>query len=162
GGTTTSNRSSTRTPTDQVSKLELTKRVASVVDVNGDGHTGVGDRLVYTFTLRNLGTTTLTDPVVHDPKLEALGITLSCPTGSLAPGNEIVCTADRPYVVTQADVSAGHVLNTATAAATPPGGVPPVDAPPSTVTWPLGKTPPPLPPRPGPNGGPTHHGVLPA
>jgi hypothetical protein len=161
GGTTTSNRSSTRTPTDQVSKLALTKRVASVVDVDGNGMTGVGDRLVYSFALRNLGTTTLASAVVHDPKLEALGITLSCPAGGLAPGQEIICTADQPYVVTAADVRAGHVVNTATAAATPPGGSPPVDAPPSSVTWPLDKVPPPLPPTPGPNGGPVHPGVLP-
>ncbi|HXW34550.1 MAG TPA: hypothetical protein VEJ87_08215, partial [Acidimicrobiales bacterium] len=62
----------------------------------------------------NTGTTTLTGVGVSDNKVADV----SCPDPSLAPGASETCTGS--YTVTQADVDAGSVANTATATATNP------------------------------------------
>ena len=75
----------------------------------------VGDVLSYTITVLNTGNVTLPAPAVSDPG----ATTLSCPSGSLAPGATRVCTAS--YTVTQADLDAGSHTNTATATASVAG-----------------------------------------
>lgn len=97
---------------DQQPALALTKEPAvSSVDA-------VGDRVGYTFTIRNTGNVTVTDAVVND---EVAGVTLTgCSAASLAPGEEFTCTGN--YTVTQADLDAGSILNTATASAGSPAG----------------------------------------
>ncbi len=74
--------------------------------------TTAGSTLPYTFVVTNTGNVTLTSVAVSDPKVG----TVSCPVTSLAPGAHTDCTAT--YTLTQADVDAGHVANTATVAAT--------------------------------------------
>ncbi|KQI67516.1 hypothetical protein AN189_15400, partial [Loktanella sp. 3ANDIMAR09] len=78
--------------------------------------------LTYNFVLTNTGTVTLTNPVVDDattaPTVTPVPVT--CPAGPIAPGGTLTCSAD--YAVTQADLDAGAVSNTATAAATAPPG----------------------------------------
>ncbi|WP_097180963.1 CARDB domain-containing protein [Curtobacterium sp. 314Chir4.1] len=89
-----------------------------------DGAAGsVGDTVDYRVTIRNTGTTTLRDVAASDP-LPGLGA-LTFPAafdGTLAPGADVVATA--AYTVTQDDVDAGSVVNTATATANPPTGGP--------------------------------------
>ena len=64
----------------------------------------------------NTGNVTL-DPVsVDDPTVGAV----DCPVSSSAPGASTTCTAT--YVLTQADVDAGHVANSATVSGSPPTG----------------------------------------
>lgn len=79
----------------------------------------VGDVVEYSFLVTNSGNVTLTDVVLEDPMVADL----SCPDTTLAPGQEIICTAS--YELTQADLDAGQVENTATATGTPPGGATP-------------------------------------
>jgi hypothetical protein len=69
----------------------------------------VGDPIHYSYVLTNAGQTTLSGPFsVTDNK-----VAVTCPvTSTLAPGAHITCTAT--YLVTQADLTARTVTNTAT------------------------------------------------
>ena len=86
-----------------------------------------GEIVTYTFHVTNTGNVTLSDPQITELAFSGTGgpLDVSCPTGPFAPGDSVDCTAS--YEVTQADVDAGRIDNTATAAATPPPGqAPPV------------------------------------
>ena len=109
-------------PATQTAAYTLDK-TAAVTDVDGDGLTDVGDEIDYSFVVTNTGNTTLTGVSISDPLLASVGITITCNPTTLAPGASVTCTADAPYVITQGDVDAGAVVNTATADATPPAGV---------------------------------------
>ena len=76
----------------------------------------VGDVIHYTITATNDGNTTLTDVNVTDPNGANLDCTPAIPVDSLAPGAKITCAAD--HTITQADIDAGHFLNTACVDAT--------------------------------------------
>ncbi len=95
-----------------------------------------GDTVTYSFAVTNTGNVTLTNVTVDDTTFSGTGSlsAIDCPPGAaaLAPGASVTCTAT--YVVTQADVDAGSIANTATATGTPPPGVPPVTSPPSSTT----------------------------
>jgi uncharacterized repeat protein (TIGR01451 family) len=94
-----------------------------------------GDTVSYSFVVTNTGNVTLANVRVNESAFSGTGTApvVTCPAGaaSLAPGARVTCTAT--YMVTQADVDAGSVSNTATATGTPPSGPPPV-SPPSTTT----------------------------
>ncbi len=92
-------------PLAQSSGLELVKAAAESM------FSAAGDTLHYTYTITNTGNVTLDGPfTVTDSKIASV----SCPaTATLAPGDSIVCTAT--YTVTADDVTAGEVVNTATA-----------------------------------------------
>jgi uncharacterized repeat protein (TIGR01451 family) len=85
-------------------------RVTKNADV--DNYNEVGQVINYTITVKNTGNVTLTDIVVTDPKATITG---GSPIVSLAPGATATVTAS--YTVTQADLDAGEVENTATASA---------------------------------------------
>ncbi len=73
-----------------------------------------GDKIQYSYLVTNVGNTTLKTVSVSDSNL----INVTCPTPpspGLAPGSAETCTADHAYTVTQADVDAGAVNDTATA-----------------------------------------------
>jgi uncharacterized repeat protein (TIGR01451 family) len=81
-----------------------------------------GQTISYRFLVTNTGDVALSKVGITDgrPGLSAI----SCPQSSLAPGAGETCTAS--YVITNADVSAGQVVNTATAHGTPQGARHPV------------------------------------
>ncbi|MGL5930866.1 MAG: beta strand repeat-containing protein, partial [Dermatophilaceae bacterium] len=108
GVAVTSAPSSTTTPINQSPALTVTK-LATVTDVNGNGVTDLGDRIAYTFTVRNVGNVTLNTVTVNDPRAGAV----TCASTALALGASTTCAATNPYVITQADVDAGVVPNTA-------------------------------------------------
>ncbi len=95
--------------TDQAPAVTLDK---VVVDISGFA---AGDTITYEFILTNTGNVTLSPITVTDDKVGAV----TCPVTSLAPTESTTCTA-APYVLTQADVNAGSVTNTASASGTPP------------------------------------------
>ena len=101
------------TDTDSVS---ITAAPAITLDKRAGAPSGssVGDTIRYTFLVTNTGNVTLTGIVVDDPLVG----TVDCPVTTLAPAESTTCTAT--YMLTQADVDAGMVDNTATVTGTDP------------------------------------------
>ncbi|GAA4479500.1 hypothetical protein GCM10023190_22690 [Enteractinococcus fodinae] len=113
----------------------------------------VGETIEYAFAATNTGNVTLTDVSIADPLpgLSSLSYDWPGDTGVLAPGETVTATAT--YALTQADIDAGVVHNTATAGGTPPPSIDPDDPDNPVPSDPIG-TPPvhedtPLPPNPG-------------
>ncbi len=82
----------------------------SWIDGDGDAHADVGEVIHYTFTVTNEGNVTLTNVRVTDPKVTVIG----GPT-TLDVGETDSTTFSGTYTITQADIDAGQVDNTATA-----------------------------------------------
>ena len=80
----------------------------------------LGQVVDYTFTVTNTGNVTMSGIGITEQKFTGSGMTPGaiCPADVLAPGDSMDCTAS--YKVTQADVDAGQVSNTAVAVGTPP------------------------------------------
>ena len=88
--------------------------LAKTLDAGGPTFDAVGDVLTFGFAVENTGNVTITDPIsITDPKITNAGGTITCAPVPLAPGATLTCSGD--YTVTQADVDAGGVTNTATA-----------------------------------------------
>lgn len=86
--------------------------------------TTVGQRIPYTFAVSNTGNVTMSNVAVTDPRLGAAPV---CAETVIAPGESTQCAG--VHTVTQADLDAGRVVNTATVTGTPPGSttrIPPV------------------------------------
>ncbi|MGJ8721214.1 MAG: beta strand repeat-containing protein, partial [Salinibacterium amurskyense] len=83
---------------------------------------GVGSVVTYNFSAKNTGNVTLTGVAITDPLVGLSALTYSWPgtAGTLAPGQTVTATAT--YTVTQANVDAGLVRNTATSSGTSPSG----------------------------------------
>ncbi|MCW5254232.1 DUF11 domain-containing protein, partial [Streptomyces sp. SHP 1-2] len=126
-------------PVSPPSKVTITEPPAPALAVVKSASASAlvaGDEITYSFTVTNTGNVTLTDVKIDEGEFTGSGDlgAVDCPeegTASLAPGDTVTCTA--VYTVTQADVDAGSVENSATATGTPPSGEPPV-SPPSEVT----------------------------
>jgi uncharacterized repeat protein (TIGR01451 family) len=97
-----------------------TPHVSLAKTVAESSFSAVGDVLHYTITATNDGNVTLHDVTITDPLLPTLACTPPQPA-TLAPGDVLTCTGT--HTVTQADLSAGSVRNTATVNGTDPGGV---------------------------------------
>ena len=109
---------------DQTAALTLTKSGASA-DTNGDGKLDVGDKITYSYLVKNTGSVTLNPVSINDTHSGLSAIT--CPTTSLAALATTTCTAT--YPITQADLDAGVANNTATASGKPPTGASVTSAP---------------------------------
>lgn len=115
--------------------------VKSASPNSADAYTA-GRQVTYSFVVRNTGNVTLTDATVDETSFSGTGTlsALDCPAGlaSLAPDATVTCTAT--YTLTQADIDAGKVTNSATATGTPPTGAP-VTSPPSDAVVPTPPSP---------------------
>ena len=114
-------------PLTPQSSIALDKVAGTPTTANGAkaSATDAGDTITYDFVVTNTGATSLTAITVTDTKL---GLTnLPCAAGPLAPGQSATCRAT--YPLTQADIDAGKVDNTAsTTAASPTGPVTATDS----------------------------------
>uniref|UniRef100_UPI0028D0D76B beta strand repeat-containing protein n=1 Tax=uncultured Frigoribacterium sp. TaxID=335377 RepID=UPI0028D0D76B len=117
-GTTTSATSAEAVVTTVAAAPSLVTTKSALVG----GSAGVGSTVTYSFSARNSGNVTLTGVSVSDPlpRLSALTPTWPGAAGTLAPGQTVTATAT--YTLTQADVDAGSVRNTAAATGTAPSG----------------------------------------
>ncbi|MFJ4215634.1 hypothetical protein ACIP27_23220, partial [Streptomyces hydrogenans] len=93
-----------------VSKLTVTKKADTA------GPVEPGDRIAYTYTVTNEGSTTLESIAVTDDR----AANVVCEPTTLAPGARATCRAT--YTVTEEDALAGHVTNIARATGTDPDG----------------------------------------
>ena len=113
GGGTVTDTGSSSVPIPASASIDVTK--SGTFDPGTDGIANPGDIISYTVLVKNTGNVTLHSITATDPL-----ITLTCDKTTLAPGETATCTAT--YQVTQADIDAGHVANTATGHGTTPGG----------------------------------------
>ncbi|WP_344051080.1 beta strand repeat-containing protein [Planotetraspora silvatica] len=116
-GTAITSNASTATVTATADpSLTLTKTAAP------DTVTSAGQIVTYSYAIMNAGNVTLTNVTATDTAFSGTGTppVIMCPMTALAPLASTTCTGD--YTVTQADIDAGSIVNTATASATPPTG----------------------------------------
>ena len=107
GGVTSPTTTATATA-NQSSSLSLVKTTTT------SNVSAVGTVVPYSFTATNTGNTTITTAItVADSKIASVTCP-SLPASGLAPAANLVCTGT--YTITQADIDAGGVTNTATAA----------------------------------------------
>jgi uncharacterized repeat protein (TIGR01451 family) len=127
GGTEVCDEDSVTVPIPQVKTIDLKKTAV----LNAPAAPKAGDTITYTFEITNTGNVTLIGADLDDALVGKLNA--DCGATTLAPGAKTSCTAD--YVITQDDIDAGKVTNTATACADPPQGPEVCD--PDTTTTPL-------------------------
>lgn len=94
-----------------------------LLDIGSDGVANVGDRITYTFRVKNtsdvpLQNVQLSDPLLLGPNGTLVGGAID----SLAPGTVDSTTFTGTYSLTQADIDAGQVINSATVSGMDPGG----------------------------------------
>ncbi|MCG9792645.1 Ig-like domain-containing protein [Flavobacterium algicola] len=107
----------TITELDQQGAIALVK-TGLFIDSNKDGFAQVGETIEYSFTVTNTGNVTLTNVIVTDPLLPNL---TGSPINILLVGNSNN-TIKGTYILTQADIDAGKVINTALAVGQDPKG----------------------------------------
>ncbi|MCB0141963.1 MAG: DUF11 domain-containing protein, partial [Caldilineaceae bacterium] len=131
------NRSVNGGPSAVTVPAALTPQLTLTKSVQESSYDSPGDQLHYTLVTRNDGNVTLSDVTINDAMLGALNCTPAQPT-TLAPGQAMTCTGT--YTVTQADVDAGQVDNSATASGSTPRGAP-INTPPAAASVPAAHAP---------------------
>lgn len=108
--------------------LTLTKSA----DTSGAGM--AGDIVTYSYLIVNTGNVTVDDLGIDETTFSGSGTLdpITCPVTSLPAGDDTTCTVG--YTLTQADVDAGRVDNTAVAVGDPVGPTTTVSSPPSSAT----------------------------
>ncbi len=107
-----------------VSKLTQSPSIAVITaasfdDNNGDGFAQAGETVTYRFAVTNTGNVTLTN--IRIPS-NVLGLVVDGGPITLGVGQSDELTFAASYVLKQADITLGTIVNQATAAGTSPGG----------------------------------------
>lgn len=102
---------------DNVLGLSVVK--TGMFNDGGDGIANVGDTITYTFSVTNRSNVTLSNVVITD----ATAMMSGGPIPALAAGANDMTTFTASYALTQADIDAGGVTNTAIGTAQSPNGV---------------------------------------
>jgi uncharacterized repeat protein (TIGR01451 family) len=103
---------------------DLAVKDCATLSITKEGHPTtyhhVGQVITYTYTVKNTSPSdgfTLHNITVHD---DLLGVITDCRERTLAPGQSTTCTAT--HRITQDDLNAGHVINTAYSTGNTPNG----------------------------------------
>ena len=137
-----SNNTATATVSPNIVTVTMVKS-AVVAPASDQNAANVGDTITYSYNVTNTGNVPLTSVAVSDPS----AVSVACPTPAppgLAPGAAETCVARAPYLVTQTDVDAGRVTDTATATGTDATGFTSPPSSPSAATVPTVKAAPSL------------------
>ena len=135
GGTSPPSRPATFTiPTVRAAPAVTIVKSGTVTPSAHQGGVVVGDTIAYSYVVTNAGNVSLRSVAVTDPTIGDV----TCPSVAprLAPGASVTCTANREHTVTQDDVDAGQVTDTAIATGVGVRGGQSAPSPPSTVTIP--------------------------
>jgi hypothetical protein len=90
---------------------------STLQDINGNGYSDLGDKIKYTFVIKNTGNVPLSNVSVTDDKCSpVVGVTIAL----LAVGEVDSTTFSCTYSLTQSDLDNGKVINQATVTGTPP------------------------------------------
>ncbi|MGC3954262.1 MAG: hypothetical protein QM804_08435 [Propionicimonas sp.] len=110
--------------------VKLTKTTEGAIPAQAGG------TISYAFTVENTGNTTLSSVTVTEGDFTGSGTppTVTCPSGAVAPGATVRCSAQ--YTVTQRDIDRGTINNSATATGTAVRGGDPTSDPndPDSIT----------------------------
>ncbi len=101
---------------DEAPELTIFK-TGVFIDANNDGFAQVGETIAYTFDITNTGNVTISGITISDALVSVSGSAIT-----LAPNETDATTFTATYTLTQDDVDAGNVTNTATASGTTPSG----------------------------------------
>ena len=115
-GTAVDNNTPTETSLTSRGSISITKD-GIYTDSNNDGVANIGDKIIYSFTVTNTGSLTLTNVIVTDP---LPGLIMSGSPIILNIGNSNSTAFIGTYSITQADIDAGVVYNLATVTGTLP------------------------------------------
>ncbi|MEO6470059.1 MAG: hypothetical protein ABIP21_13255, partial [Acidimicrobiia bacterium] len=111
---------------DQAAAITLTKTATPTSGLF------VGDTVTYTLTATNTGAVSLHNATITDPMVGLSALSCTPASGStLAGGATMTCTG--AYTVTQTDVDAGSISNTATVTSEDPSGNPVTDTASKTI-----------------------------
>jgi uncharacterized repeat protein (TIGR01451 family) len=130
GATVISPPSVTNTPTVVAAAALALDKIATLDDLNHNGFGDLGETIQWTFLVVNNGNARLVEVHVDDP----VAGPVTCLATTLDVLAVTTCRAVSPHVVTEADILAGEVTNTAVAKSVDPGGAAVVSPPDSTRT----------------------------
>lgn len=104
--------------------------VGTVTPVENQSAAALDNTVVWSYFVTNTGNVPLTDITVNDPE----GGTITCAPSDLAVGESTTCTGTATYTVSPVDLANGSISNGATASATPPFGLAPIESAESIAT----------------------------
>jgi uncharacterized repeat protein (TIGR01451 family) len=116
-----SNQATVIVPTVPARPLTSIVKTARVIPAADRKHAKVGDKIRYTFKVKNIGNVDLERIAVSDPRLGRV----KCPkrrSPGLAPGRSETCTAGKLHTVSLADAKRGKIANVATSTGIDPRG----------------------------------------